>query len=241
MNTIRPVTRCLVVEEPAGADDPVWLQSQQNLSERFLRTLKVCARWLEAPIRQKLLHIVVEADPVVKCPLIHVRCVLTADQGGELRKEWAPFSSLSGECSVITEFVRFERSGPVSVMRFAKDHHSRPSAVFASYPGSESNGLEFVIGHVRSFASVYVRQGSALPTKTPPAVAKTNCRRKTDSPRPSSCPSIVTSVNQIAVVRAEWHDALFANHLVSLYTQRIHRSLHPCSNNSADAVPMPER
>jgi hypothetical protein len=35
-------------------------------------------------------------------------------------------------------------------------------------------------------------------------------------------------VNQIAVVRAEWHDALVAKQSVSLYTQRIHRSLHPC-------------
>jgi hypothetical protein len=48
-------------------------------------------------------------------------------------------------------------------------------------------------------------------------------------------------VNQIAVVRAEWHDALFANQFVSLYTQRIHRSLHRASNNFADAAPMPAR
>jgi hypothetical protein len=42
----------------------------------------------------------------------------------------------------------------------------------------------------------------------------------------SSPRSIVTSVNHM--VRAEWHDALFANQFVSLCTQRIHRSLHPC-------------
>jgi hypothetical protein len=35
-------------------------------------------------------------------------------------------------------------------------------------------------------------------------------------------------VNHIAVVRAEWHDALSAKQFVSLYAQRIHRSLHPC-------------
>jgi hypothetical protein len=35
-------------------------------------------------------------------------------------------------------------------------------------------------------------------------------------------------VNQIALVRAELHDALFADQFVSLYTQRIHRSSHPC-------------
>jgi hypothetical protein len=39
---------------------------------------------------------------------------------------------------------------------------------------------------------------------------------------------MVTLVNHIAVVRAEWHDAPFAYQFVSLYTQRIHRSLHPC-------------
>jgi hypothetical protein len=44
----------------------------------------------------------------------------------------------------------------------------------------------------------------------------------------SSPRSIVTSVNQIAVVRSEWHDAVFVNQFVSLYTQPIHRSLHPC-------------
>src|SRR5450759_3571218 len=38
--------------------------------------------------------------------------------------------------------------------------------------------------------------------------------------------SITTSVNHIAVVRASWHDALFADQFVSFYTQRIHRSLH---------------
>src|SRR5437660_1352696 len=40
--------------------------------------------------------------------------------------------------------------------------------------------------------------------------------------------TIAPSVNQIAVVPATCHDALFANQFVSLYTQRIHRSLHPC-------------
>jgi hypothetical protein len=35
-------------------------------------------------------------------------------------------------------------------------------------------------------------------------------------------------VNHIAIVCASWHNALFANQFVSLYTQRIHRSLHPC-------------
>jgi hypothetical protein len=33
-------------------------------------------------------------------------------------------------------------------------------------------------------------------------------------------------VNQI-VVYAKWHDAPVENQFVSLYTQRIHRSLHP--------------
>jgi hypothetical protein len=46
--------------------------------------------------------------------------------------------------------------------------------------------------------------------------------RHDNSPR-----SIVTSVNHIAVIRTEWHDALFAKQFVSFYTQRIHRSLHP--------------
>jgi hypothetical protein len=35
-------------------------------------------------------------------------------------------------------------------------------------------------------------------------------------------------VNHVALIRADWHDVLFANQFVSLYTQRIHRSLHPC-------------
>jgi len=36
-------------------------------------------------------------------------------------------------------------------------------------------------------------------------------------------------------------DALFANQFVSLYTQRIHRSLHPRQQQfSHNAVPMPE-
>jgi hypothetical protein len=35
-------------------------------------------------------------------------------------------------------------------------------------------------------------------------------------------------VNHVAIVGTEWHDALFRNQFVSLYTQRIHRSLHPC-------------
>jgi hypothetical protein len=46
--------------------------------------------------------------------------------------------------------------------------------------------------------------------------------RHDNSPR-----SIVTSVNQIAMVRAKWHDAPVNNQFVSLYKQRIHRSLHP--------------
>lgn len=43
----------------------------------------------------------------------------------------------------------------------------------------------------------------------------------------SSPRSIATSVNQIAVARAEWHGAPSANQFVSLYAQRIHRRLHP--------------
>ena len=40
--------------------------------------------------------------------------------------------------------------------------------------------------------------------------------------------SIVASVNQAALACAEWHDVPFASQFVSLYAQRIHRSLHPC-------------